>query len=192
MLRHVSEFDVKHNHSYCKINVCIGQRALTNCKSLHHSRLMKMLWPKLKQNDYDISWILGFKQLSTMRLFRSYYFADLRYLGCFEYDSTQLNLPEPLPGQYNSSSECIDDCLKLGYAYASMQNGTRCSCGYSYTDSGEEHYMKCPFQCRSRRWQSCGGQVQHAIYSTNIGKHYTWLWLDITCLRSPAIFISGR
>lgn len=58
-----------------------------------------------------------------------------------------------------------------GYTYAGVQDGGKCSCGYVFGRHGEANNDDCYLNCDDG-WgeQNCGGELENAIYNTELRK----------------------
>jgi hypothetical protein len=93
-------------------------------------------------------------------------------LGCFkdqgdpagisgrDLDGHVVNAPDM------STSRCLDECSRSGFAYAGTQYSTWCFCGNQYGRSGEA--QNCDMACGGAAGEKCGGAWANSVYATGM------------------------
>ncbi|GFO18331.1 macrophage mannose receptor 1, partial [Plakobranchus ocellatus] len=91
-------------------------------------------------------------------------------IGCYSDDPSDPDLSFVPPREQYSSTwpeACLAQCYDLGYPYAGLQGGDRCSCGHHYGIYGRS--QDCSLPCHAPYTSFvCGGVNKNTIYSTGI------------------------
>lgn len=87
--------------------------------------------------------------------------------GCFKDDVDRPDLSHLVKdsSKAHSIELCVDECTKLYYIYAGLQDGQRCYCGSTYGRYGPG---ECKTRCKADAKEICGGQLSSTVYKTGV------------------------
>ena len=109
--------------------------------------------PKLKTTEDAVS--IGKQQFQYL------------YQGCFNdnAENSDLNGYSFVDDSQNLQL-CISTCFYKGFAYAGLQSGNKCMCGYSFGKYGGVFTSQCDKPCGGIPTQICGGNLLTSVFST--------------------------
>ncbi|GFS09737.1 macrophage mannose receptor 1 [Elysia marginata] len=96
-------------------------------------------------------------------------------VGCYLDDPSDPDFKVVPPRDQFSSTwpeACLAQCYDLGYPYAGLQNGDKCSCGHDYGTYGPTDQCDLPCQAPYTNFK-CGGVDKNTVFSTGIGGNST-------------------
>eukprot|EP01006_Ploeotia_vitrea_P014245 TRINITY_DN38186_c0_g1_i1.p1 TRINITY_DN38186_c0_g1~~TRINITY_DN38186_c0_g1_i1.p1 ORF type:complete len:714 (-),score=26.85 TRINITY_DN38186_c0_g1_i1:202-2343(-) len=88
------------------------------------------------------------------------------YEGCYKDLASDPAIPhiEPIAGDL-TIGKCIEACQQKNFNFAAVQGGTQCRCSNgTHAKHGPASNSTCCKACRGNQFQSCGGQIENAVF----------------------------